>query len=155
MTRSKLPFALPTKLPSGLVAVRKYWESLKRSGNEMPFWDDVNLSSLPNLANRLVLVDTFENPQRFRFNSVGEQIRKLYGADLKDKFVDEIDPRIPFEFFTAQASATLEAKLPTFFSYDNPIGRRTQRGYSRVLLPMWGNGRIEMILGAITNTSKI
>jgi hypothetical protein len=24
------------------------------------------------------------------------------------------------------------------------------RGYARLLLPMWGNGRIEMMLGAIT-----
>src|SRR5450631_2832921 len=68
-------FALPAKLPPGLGRVRDYWESLKRGEASMPFWDDVKLSSLPDLSDRLLLVDAFENPPRFRLNSVGAQIR--------------------------------------------------------------------------------
>ena len=132
--------------------IRGYWESLKRGDNEMPFWDDVNLSTLPDLADRLMLVDAFERPQRFRFNAVGAKIRELYGADLVGKFVDEINPRNPIDFLTAQASVTIEAKLPTFFQSAAALGSKSHRGYGRLLLPMWGNGRIEMMLGGIADS---
>jgi hypothetical protein len=97
MTSSPLRFELPAKLPPGLTRVRDYWESLKRGENDMPFWDDVKLSSLPDLSDCLMLIDAFENPQRFRLNSVAAQIRRSYGADLADKFVDEIAQKGPFE----------------------------------------------------------
>jgi hypothetical protein len=149
MTGSTPPFALPADLPSDLGRVRDYWASLKRGENSMPFWDDVNLSSLPDLSNRLMLVDAFENPQRFRLNSVGGQIRQRYGADLAGKFIDEIDAKAPFEVFAAQASATIEAKASTFFASEAGTAGGRQHGYARLLLPMWGDGRIGMMLGAI------
>jgi len=139
-------FALPAKLPPGLGRVRDYWESLKRGEASMPFWDDVKLSSLPDLSDRLLLVDAFENPPRFRINSAGAQIRRGYGADLADKFIDEIAQKSPFELLAAQASATIEAKAPSF--YAAPAGSGHQ-GYARLLLPMWGEGRIGMLLGAV------
>jgi hypothetical protein len=148
MTSSKRPFALPTRMPLALGRVRDYWESLKRRENNMPFWDDVNLSSLPDLSDRMMLVDAFEDPQRFRLNTVGQRIREQYGANVTGKFVDKIDASAPFEFLSAQASTTVEARAPTFFSREPGSGQ--QRGYARLLLPMWGNGRIEMMLGAIT-----
>lgn len=149
MIRSKQPFDLPAKLPSDLDRVRKYWESLKRGENNIPFWDDASLSSLHDATGRLMLVDTFENPQRFRFNTVGEQIQRRYGAGLAGKFADEIEAKGPFEFFTAQASATIEAKAPTFFAHRPSAKKDLLDPYTRLLLPMWGNGRIEMLLGAI------
>jgi hypothetical protein len=149
MNQIPQPFTLPAKLPSELPRVLIYWESLKRGEASMPFWDDVNLTSLPDLSDRLMLVDVFENPQRFRFNSVGERIRRRYGADLAGKFVDQISPTVPFEFLTAQASATIEAKAPTFFGGAAGSASGRHHGYARLLLPMWGEGRIGMMLGAI------
>jgi hypothetical protein len=151
MTTSTLPFSLPERLSLKLGRVRDYWESLKRRENSMPFWDDLNLSSLPDLSDRLMLVDAFEKPQRYRLGSVGEQIREQYGADLTGKFVDEIDPKTPLEFFTAQASTTIESKAPTFFRFKPAISGEQSREYARLLLPMWGNGRIEMMLGVVVN----
>jgi hypothetical protein len=148
MAKSAHPFAVPTKLPLTSKRIRDYWESLKRGDNDMPFWDDVNLSTLPELADRLMLVDAFENPQRFRLNAIGEQIKRQYGLNVTGKFLDEIERKAPFEFFTAQASVTVEAKAPTFYQRTEPKSRSDQ--YIRFLLPMWGNGRIEMILGLIS-----
>jgi hypothetical protein len=96
-----------------------------------------------------MLVDAFEKPQRFRLNAVGEQIRQRYGADLADKFIDEIAAKAPFQFLAAQASATIEAKVPTFFAGEAGAASGRQQGYVRLLLPMWGEGRIGMLLGAI------
>jgi hypothetical protein len=155
MTRATPPFALPDKLPLDLDRVWVYWKSLKRGENKIPFWDDLKLSSLPDLADRLMLIDVFERPQRFRFNSVGERIQQSYGGDLAGKFADEIDPKNPLEFFTAQASVTIEANAPTFFTDAATSDSGRNVCDARLLLPLWGNGRIEMVLGAVTNASKV
>jgi hypothetical protein len=155
MTRATPPFALPDKLPLDLDRVWVYWKSLKRGENKIPFWDDLKLSSLPDLADRLMLIDVFERPQRFRFNSVGERIQQSYGGDLAGKFADEIDPKNPLEFFTAQASVTIEANAPTFFTDAATSDSGRNVCDARLLLPLWGNGRIEMMLGAVTNASKV
>lgn len=130
--------------------MRDYWESLKRGDASMPFWDDVTLSSLPDLADRLMLVDVFEGPLRFRFNTIGQNIRTQYGTNVTDKFLDEIEIRAPFEYLTAQSSATIESRSPAFYeSVSSRSSAQHEGRYARLLLPMWGNGRIEMMLGAI------
>ncbi len=139
MTKTPHPFALPARLSSDLSQVRDYWDGLKRGGNEVPFWDDVDLSALPGLKDRLMLVDVFERPQRFRLNTVGNMIHEWYGSDVKGKFVDEIEATAPLEYFVAQGSTTVEAAEPTYY----------HGGFARLLLPMWGSGYVSMLLGAI------
>jgi hypothetical protein len=139
MPATTTPFPLPDKLAPGLARVFAYWEGLKRAGNAMPFWDDVKLSALPELADSLLLVDAFEKPERYRFNSVGERLVERYGEAFAGKFLDETEPRAPFAFLRAQCSATVEARRPTCFEAD----------YARLLLPMWGDGHIGMLLGAV------
>ena len=147
MTRATPPFALPAKLPSDLNRVWGYWKSLKRGENKIPFCDDLKLSSLPDLADRLMLIDVFERPQRFCFNSVGRESNRVTAA--VGKFADEVDPKNPLEFFIAQASAKIEANAPTFFTDTATSDSRRNVGDTRLLLPMWGNGRIDMMLGAV------
>jgi hypothetical protein len=114
----------------------------------MPFWDDVKLSSLPDLSDCLMLIDAFENPQRFRLNSVAAQIRRSYGADLADKFVDEIAQKGPFELLAAQASVTVKSKGPTLFA-----GQAWERKRPPQLRPPAaadvGEGHVGILLGAI------
>ncbi len=150
MTTARSPFQLPEKMTLELDRVRDYWQSLLRGEANMPFWDDVKLSSLPDLRARLMLVDAFENPQRFRFNTVGQDICGRFGENPTGKFLDEIESKTPFEYLMAQSSATIEARAPTFYASHPSTGTsQHQNGYVRLLLPMWGNGRIEMMLGAI------
>jgi hypothetical protein len=139
MTKPLRPFALPGKLTPELGRVRDYWSGLKRHQNKVPFWDDANLSGLPGLEGRLMLIDVFEKPQRFRLNTVGKDIRDWYGADIVHKFVDEIEAKGPVAYLIAQASATIEGAEPTYY----------RDSYIRLLLPMWGNGYISMLLGVI------
>jgi hypothetical protein len=133
------PFPLPAKLDPSLAQVLAYWEGLERADNNMPFWDDVKLSALPDLADRMLLVDAFELPERFRFNTVGKALMERYGKAVNGKFLDETDPHAPFDMLRAQCSATVEARAPTYY----------ENGFSRLLLPMWGDGRIGMLLGVI------
>jgi len=149
-TRSNVPFSPPKRLPPTLAHVQAYWDRLRRGENNMPFWDDVNLSSLPELSGNLILVDVFAKPQRFRFNSIGEQVGKQYGDALADKFADEMEIKRPFEYFASQASATVERGAPSCYLHAaGPAGKsRKSAPYSRLLLPMWGDGHISMLLGA-------
>lgn len=133
------PFAPPANLTPDLAQVRTYWDELKRGENKVPFADDVNLSKLPGLQGRLLLVDVFDKPVRFRFNIVGADVTAAYGGDLAGKFADEIDLKGPLAYFLAQASATVEARAPTFY----------QDGTARLLLPLWGNGYVSALLGAV------
>jgi hypothetical protein len=138
MTKMPHPFSLPAKLDPDLKRVHQYWGGLKRGENKVPFADDVNLSALSGLKERVVLIDVFEQPQRFRFNAVGSEIRAGYGADVVGKFADEIEGKGPLQFLSAQASATVEACAPTYH----------RNGFARLLLPMWGDGHVALLFGA-------
>jgi hypothetical protein len=139
MTNLPHPFSLPAKLSPEFTQIRDYWDGLKRGENKVPFADDVKLSALVGQQGRLLLVDVFDKPQRFRFNIVGGDIRSWYGGDLVGKFVDEIEVKEPLVYFLAQASVTVEAAAPTCH----------QGGFARLLLPLWGGGYVSALLGSI------
>lgn len=106
----------------------------------MPFADDANLTDLPDLRPRLFLVEAFSKPQRFRFAIIGEA---LAADGLTGAFLDEIEPLRPFEFLASQCQATVECGAPTFHRQD------AEHPYSRLVLPLWGDGRVSMLLGAL------
>jgi hypothetical protein len=142
------PFSLPRKLPPRLAPVHRYWKTLIRAESMMPFSDDVSLPSLERLSAHFLLIDVFSEPQRFRFNHLGKKIISNLGTSLTGQFADELKPTEPLNYFIAQASATVEAGAPTL--YRAAKKRKRLSGYSRILLPAWGNGRVDLLIGAIT-----
>jgi hypothetical protein len=140
------PFALPSRLPSSLDRVRDYWKGLLRGSAHTPFWDDVQLTAIPELADHLLLIDAFANPQRFRFGTIGEGLGL---SALAGRFLDELEPPRLCEFLAAQCNATVECAAPTFYRREPGPGAPPSSGYARLLLPLWGDGRIGMLLGAI------
>jgi hypothetical protein len=140
------PFPLPDKLERELARVHSYWQGLRRAENSMPFWDDLKLSALSDSSGAVLLIDVFSDPERFRFNYLADELKQRYGETLAGKFADEIELRDPFTYLRAQCSATVEGRIPTYYRQDANGG---SPDYSRILLPMWGNGSISMLLGAI------
>jgi len=118
----------------------------------MPFWDDVSISALPDSSGRLMLIEASDKPARFRcgFGVVGEEVKRQYGGDLAGKFLDEIEVRHPLQFLISQSSATIESRYPTYYRHARAKGgsSRVDQEYSRLVLPMWGDGHIGMLLGA-------
>lgn len=106
----------------------------------MPFGDDLELSALSNLSGMPFLLSAFTSPERYRFEFVNAN---LQGAAATGKFVDEISPDTNFGYLRAQSSATIEAVEPTFLRLTETSGR----SFSRLLLPLWGNGQVSMLLG--------
>lgn len=68
------PFPTPLQPTPDVARVEAYWHGLLRGVAQMPFWDDCKLTDLPDLTSRLVLIDVFAGPERFRFASVGADV---------------------------------------------------------------------------------
>jgi hypothetical protein len=144
-------YSLPDELEPDLTHIRAYWNGLKRGSNDIPFWDDVKFSLRSRLGRESMLIDVFENPLRFRFDLIGTDLTDWYGKAIANKFLDEIEPRAPFDDLIRQSKATVEGCAPTYYC-QAAAGKRVAEhpgGYARLLLPLWGNGRIEMLLGAV------
>jgi hypothetical protein len=139
-------FLLPDRLEPDLERVHAYWSGLKRGDNDIPFGDDVKFSMQARLAREVMVIEAFENPLRFRFDLVGEDLTRRYGAAIAGKFTDEVDLHPPIDQLTSQCRATVERRAPTYFRHAAGDGRT---GYSRLVLPLWGNGHIEMLIGAV------
>jgi hypothetical protein len=137
------PFPLPDKLERDLARVLSYWQGLRRAENSMPFWDDLKLSALADLPVPTLLVDVFASPERFRFNYLASELAQKSGEGLLHTFADDVELRDPFAFLRAQCSATVEARMPTYYRGG------AAPAFARLLLPMWGDGRISMLLGAV------
>jgi hypothetical protein len=145
VTAMKRPFAPTGRLAPDLDRVEAYWRSLLRGSAQIPFWDDFNPTVLPDIAGRLFLMGVYPGPDRFRFDQVGADITAAGHREVEGLFADETPPATPFEFLIAQCAATVEAGESTLYRHEPAQGR----GYSRLILPMWGDGRIGMLLGAI------
>jgi hypothetical protein len=153
MTHDGGLYLLPDRLEPDLERAFAYWNGLKRGDNDIPFWDDVKFSMQARLARDVIVLEAFENPLRFRFDLIGDDITKRYGAAIAGKFTDEIELHPPLGELTSQCRATIERRAPTYFQHAPAGEPQGGAGYSRLLLPLWGNGRIEMLIGAVANSS--
>jgi hypothetical protein len=66
---------------------------------------------------------------------------------MLERFVDEMLPNINFSYLRAESRATIEAAEPTLFHLTDCSGYR----FSRVLLPLRGNGQVNLLIGAFDN----
>jgi len=142
-------YAVPDDIEAPLAEMRAHWKGLRRGGNEMPFWDDVKLSALQHMGDEVMLIDVFENPERFRFNFLGSAIVDRYGRPVAGRFLDEIEAQDPFDHFEAQCAEAVRSRAPTYYRHRSA----ETRPYARIVLPLWGNGHVEMLMVAVADTS--
>jgi hypothetical protein len=126
-----------------LIRVRDQWLSLRRGQADIPFADDVKLSELQDTAIDLMIIDVFERPTRFRISIAGRRIASHYGQLVEGLFADEIVPRAPLDYLLSQSSATVEGRAPTYY-------RSPRSSYARLMLPLWGDGHINSLVGAVS-----
>jgi hypothetical protein len=141
------PYPVPEDLDPTLKQFRTYWDSLKRGNSDIPFADDLKLGAIPELSGLLLLVTVFEKPLRFRVESAGREVISAYGGELVGHFADEILSRPPLDYFLSQCSATIAARKPTY--YGRAPSGAAGRGYRRLLLPLWADGHIGALVGAV------
>jgi hypothetical protein len=144
-------YPLPAHLEAALAELLAYWQGIQRGYRIMPYWDDVDLVKLQDERRDLMLFDVRDDPARFRFSVVGDHVTGAYGKPLEGLFLDEIPPLAPLRDCLEQCAATVSESAPT---YVRRLGDAPdQAPYARLLLPLWGNGRIEMLLGAVAPTA--
>ena len=151
MTHSTETYQPPGQLEPGLDRIRAYWDGLKRGGGNIPFSDDVKVSMKASVAHNWALLEAFENPNRFRFDLVSDAITQAYGSAVAGKFVDEIDSHQPFDELASQCMATIKRRQPTYYRHASTNERKPggRIEYARLILPLWGNGRVEMLIVGI------
>jgi hypothetical protein len=150
MTGGAHSYSLPDEFEPDLSRIQAYWNGLKRGANGVPFWDDVKFPLRSRLGRESMLIGVFEDPLRFRFDLMGADVANWYGGTIGNSFLDEIDLHAPFDGLTLQCKATVESAAPTYYCQTaSGRGDAGRPGYARLLLPLWGNGRIEMLLGAV------
>ncbi len=143
-------YALPDRVEGEFARVRDIWQSLLRGNATIPFWDDLELAALGDDADSAMLIDVFEHPRRFRFNFIGRSLADRLGErPLAGVFLDKIDRTEALDHLEAQCSTTVERRAPTFYHHH---GASPDHGFARMLLPMWGNGKIDMLLGVVADT---
>ena len=156
MTGDVHRYSLPDELEPDLGRVQAYWNGLKRGANDVPFWDDVKFSLRSRLGRESLLINVFENPLRFRFDLIGADLTDWYVGAIGNNFLDEIDLHAPFDELIVQCNAAVAASAPTYYRQTAVRTGDAERpgGYAGLLLPLWGNGRIEMLLGAVVPARK-
>ena len=107
----------------------------------MPFWDDLAPADMGNIMDDAFTLEVFDKPERFRFALVGYGLEASGVRDLEGAFLGEGPLTSPFDFLLSQAGATVEAGRPTLHRNAGP------KRYARLLLPMWGDGRVGLLLG--------
>jgi hypothetical protein len=137
------PFPVPTTVKPELRRALDYWRGLKRGENDVPFADDISLANLRNA--QTFLIKAFASPLRFRFESADDALRIANGVPLT-RFIDEIPTKGVLSYLLTQCCATVEAGEPTFCHFG---ASNAEREFSRLLLPAWGDGHIDLLLGAV------
>ena len=150
-------FSLPDELGPDLTRIQAYWNGLKRGANDIPFWDDAKFLLRSRLGRESMLIDVFENPLRFRFDLIGADLVDWYGEAIGNRFLEEVELRAPFDELALQCKATVEDRAPTYCCQAAAGNGDAKRlgGYTRLLLPLWGNGRIEMLPGAVVSDKAV
>ncbi|HXJ00891.1 MAG TPA: hypothetical protein VNH44_06695 [Micropepsaceae bacterium] len=140
---------MPSELDEVLTQVLAYWNGLKRGNAQIPFVDDVKLGDIWKLSNKVVLVHILPTPCRFRLDIAGRQLVRMYGEDLAGRLADELTVRPPLDEFVSQCGAAVDTRAPTFYRHEPTT--TGHGGYGRILLPLWADGRIAALLGAVSN----
>jgi len=141
-------FSVPGELDETLTQVLTYWNGLKRGNAEVPFADDVKLGDIWKLSNKIALVHVLASG-RLRFDVAGRQLVRSYGSDLAGRIADELPVRPPLDDFLSQCRATIDARAPSFYRHEPAVDGHG--AYGRILLPLWADGRIAALLGAVNN----
>lgn len=147
MTQATAPFAISGPLPTRLDAVFRYWQGLLRGSAEVPFWDDVSMPAVEALCDQVFLVEVFARPERFRLSAADAPLTPAERDAVLGRFIDDVALPDAFALLRAQSSAAVECMRPTLYIHEpkSAEGRR----YQRLLLPLWGEGEVRMLLGAV------
>lgn len=134
-----------------LVFLLRHWQGLPRH-TEIPFphWHAIDPLNLREALGHVALIDVVDGGADFSYRLYGTRIVERYGSDLTGRRVSETDGgSYAAAFLMAIYRAVLTRREPVF-SVHFPSPRSSAAKWSRVVLPLVGNGgEIERFLAGI------
>ncbi len=127
-----------------------YWQG-KCGGRRCPARRDVDPLDIPLLLAHLILVDTDESLQAFRYRLFGTEVCRGFGNDRTGATLGDLAAGVEnHEFVFAGYWRAYELALPDYFHGRTVSFSKDYKRYSRLLLPLSGDGeRVDMILGGM------
>jgi hypothetical protein len=137
-------------LDAPLLPLLAYWRS-KLSGRRLPAPGDIDLDEIPDLAERVQLVENAAG--RFRYERVGRAIAEAYGSNPAGRYLDEYLPRDRGVLAWRNYAMVTELRCPLVTRCTILLGEGEVVKTNRLILPLIGEyGRIEKVLTGFSVT---
>lgn len=126
-----------------------YWEG-KRAGRPMPARTDIDPVEIPALLPHVILVDTAERLEDFRYRLFGTEACRGFAHDRTGVRFAEL-PRIEnFDEVYAGYWRTYAERRPQYFHGNIVSAARSHVLYSRLTMPLSSDGeQVDMLLGGV------
>ncbi len=127
-----------------------YWRE-RCVDRRCPARQDVDPLDIPHLLANLILLDTAESLEGFRYRVFGTEVCRGFGNDRTGATLGELAAGVEnHEFVFAGYWRAFELAQPDYFHGRTVSFSRDYKRYSRLLLPLSGDGeRVDMILGGM------
>ena len=135
--------------PDKIASLFRYWDE-RRGGRRMPSRGDIDPLDIPQLLQHLILLDTDERIEDFRYRLYGTAVAEGFGEERTGKTFAELK-RIDNIDEAWAGYRSVQADGEPHYSPDRTVlPLRHYTSYSRLLLPLSDDDRrVNMILGGI------
>lgn len=128
-----------------------------REGRSMPARSDFDPITLPRaLLPNMILLEVYQQPQRFCYRLMGTAVAEMLGEDWTGKYVDELGPvnkRVADQYVETVANGEPMEFHNQYEKYDSSYRRKRMMHYRRLLLPLSDDDSVvNMLMGATSVT---
>lgn len=129
-----------------LITFARFYQALCGS-RQVPHRDDFHPSDVPWIAGRLYTVDVLEGGADYRFHSWGIYLKAVFGADLSNRKLSDIELAGRLELTRSDLDAVVSGKCPVFRTGLLVWPNHQTLGFERVMVPFCDNfGNVSLIL---------
>jgi hypothetical protein len=141
-------FEIPEEVPPSPRHIYDIWASQKLMRTDMPLEEDFDLVLLRDYADRIFVADVADSPPALRIESARWRVVALYCTPLAGHQIENISEHPPLDDLWAQCMAAVRDCRPVFYRHHTAAA-----AYDRIILPLWGERRVEKLVGAISDAA--
>ncbi|MDX2265328.1 MAG: PAS domain-containing protein [Hyphomicrobiales bacterium] len=124
-----------------------YWRAAAGS-SRMPRRSQIDPVALPDLLPGLAVIDARNGPQEVRYRVAGTQLRDIYGAELTNRRVFDLDLGDKRDYWATAYAKVVTEKTPMQGALKGPIAQREHIVLFWLRLPLSDDGEaVDTILG--------
>jgi hypothetical protein len=143
-----MEFEIPEGISPLLRHIFDIWASQKLMRTDMPLEEDFDLVLLRDYTDRIFVVDVDDPPFAMRIESAGWRVVAYCGAPLAGRNVETVPAHPPLDDLWVQCVAAVRDCRPVFYRHHTAAA-----SYDRIVLPLWGDSRVEKLIAAISDAA--